>query len=71
MPDKDGFEAAKIIHQTLDASLPIIALSADARKEEKMKAKEIGMTDYITKPVTINKLKNAIINWRRKDNKVG
>jgi two-component system sensor histidine kinase/response regulator len=49
MPIMDGFEAAAIIKQT-QPDLPIIALSADAMPETKIKAAQHGMDDYLTKP---------------------
>jgi len=49
MPVMDGFEAAAKIKQT-QPDLPIIALSADAMPETRMKAAQHGMEDYLTKP---------------------
>jgi PAS domain S-box-containing protein len=49
MPVMDGFEAAAIIKQS-QPDLPIIALSADAMPETRMKAAQYGMNDYLTKP---------------------
>ena len=66
MPEMDGFEATRKIHNTIDKKLPIIALSADARKQEQDKAKEVGMIEYLTKPITMKKLKDAIVKWKRK-----
>jgi two-component system sensor histidine kinase/response regulator len=49
MPVMDGFEAAAKIKQT-QPDIPIIALSADAMPETRMKAAQHGMNDYLTKP---------------------
>ncbi|WP_169316199.1 PAS domain S-box protein [Mucilaginibacter paludis] len=49
MPLMDGFEAAGIIKQT-QPDIPIIALSADAMPETRIKATQYGMDDYLTKP---------------------
>lgn len=48
MPEMDGWETFKYIRQVMD--LPIIILSALAVKEDIVKALELGVDDYITKP---------------------
>lgn len=54
MPVMDGFEAAKAI-RSLDrpdaATVPIIALSADAYNETIRKTREYGMTGHLSKPI--------------------
>jgi len=61
MPRMDGLEATRQIRALLSASsassdLPIIALSAGAMKGDREKGLEIGMTDYLTKPVNYRDL---------------
>lgn len=52
MPVMDGLEAILHIRQMPEFSaLPIVILSADAFKEQKMHAAELGATGYLTKPV--------------------
>ncbi len=54
MPIMDGYEAVKRIRalQRKDAAtIPIIAMTADAFEENVRKAKLSGMNDYITKPI--------------------
>lgn len=57
MPKMDGYEAARRIQagKGLHAP-PMIALSADAVEGTAKKAKEAGMTDYLTKPLSPAKL---------------
>ena len=54
MPIKNGYEAAKMI-RSLDREdakvIPIIAMTANAFTEDKMRAKEAGMDEHIAKPV--------------------
>ena len=63
MPVMNGYEAAKLI-RSLDREdakvIPIIAMTANAFTEDKMRAKEAGMNEHIAKPVDANKLVKAI-----------
>ncbi len=65
MPEMDGLEATKIIrnnHSRYHRSgrIPIIALTACAMKGDREKFIEVGMDDYLTKPVNIKDLRSAI-----------
>ncbi|WP_052501698.1 CBS domain-containing protein [Thiomicrospira microaerophila] len=62
MPGVDGYQAAAQIRQRLPA-LPIIALTASAATESKVKAKQAGMCDYLSKPVDKELLKFALGRW--------
>lgn len=50
MPVMGGFEATQAIRQQLKLTTPIIALTANAFKNEIEKCIENGMNDYVTKP---------------------
>ena len=65
MPVMDGFEATERIHAGIDKDLPVIALTADARKEEHSMAKSKGMVHYLSKPISIPKLREVIGLYRR------
>lgn len=68
MPVMDGFTSAKEIRKKKKyASLPIIALTANAQLEEKNKAIQVGMNDYITKPIEPKLLFNAVARWAKKE----
>ncbi len=56
MPVMDGYEATKAIRAFEDrdlASVPIIAMTANAFDEDKKKALQAGMNAYVAKPVDI------------------
>ena len=63
MPVMNGYEATKIIRSMgrEDAKvIPIIAMTANAFTEDRLRAKEAGMNEHIAKPVDANKLVKAI-----------
>ena len=70
MPVMNGYEAAKMI-RSLDREdakvIPIIAMTANAFIEDRMRAKEAGMDEHIAKPVD-GKLLVKVINELVKHN---
>ena len=59
MPVMNGYEATKAIRQLEDkqlASIPILAMTANAFEEDKREALACGMDGHIAKPIDINKL---------------
>jgi len=70
MPIIDGVEATNIIRkdkQNLNHKTPIMAMTAAALLEEKNKALQAGMNDYITKPFSPNILLDKIYYLMNKD----
>ena len=63
MPVMNGYEATKMI-RTLDRKdakvVPIIAMTANAFTEDRMRAKEAGMNEHIAKPVDVKLLVKVI-----------
>ena len=70
MPVMDGIEATRQIRRGPRSEVIIIALSAGAMKEDKQACYDVGMNDYLTKPIRKDVLKNTILKWslHNKDN---
>lgn len=60
MPEMDGYEATRIIRNELKQSIPIIAMTAHAMAGEREKCIELGMNDYVSKPIKETVLYNLI-----------
>ncbi|BBD08064.1 response regulator [Desulfovibrio ferrophilus] len=56
MPQVDGLEATKIIREQYSKDIPIIALTAHAMKGDRESFIEQGLSDYISKPINMEKL---------------
>ncbi len=66
MPEMNGFEATDYIRNTMNSKIPIIALTADVTTIDVQKSKNIGMNDYISKPIDEKLLYNKIIKQLKK-----
>ena len=62
MPNMDGYEATKIIRE-LDEEIPIIALTANAMKEDIEKTKKAGMNRHLNKPIEVDKLYQTLLDF--------
>ena len=59
MPIMDGYKTTQLIRKMQDAkkaSIPIVAMTANAFAEDREKALAVGMNDHVAKPIDINKL---------------
>jgi CheY-like chemotaxis protein/nitrogen-specific signal transduction histidine kinase/HPt (histidine-containing phosphotransfer) domain-containing protein len=67
MPVVDGFEATRTILEEASGNtsrLPaIVALTADATAATKKRCSEVGMVDYLVKPIDFKKLQEVLSNW--------
>lgn len=68
MPEMNGFEATEYIRNVMNLTIPIIALTADVTTVDLKKCTQVGMNDYIAKPVDEKLLYNKIINSVKKVN---
>ncbi len=63
MPNMDGYKSTDCIRhlsQLEKANIPIIAMSANAFEEDKKKAFDVKMNDYITKPIDFQKMEEVL-----------
>ncbi|MBF0118336.1 MAG: response regulator [Desulfobacterales bacterium] len=64
MPVMDGYQATKLIRSEQKFSgLPIIAMTAHAVSGYKEKCLDVGMNDYITKPIETETLFETLLKW--------
>jgi CheY-like chemotaxis protein len=65
MPILNGREATKLIRESdmKYTDIPIVAMTAHALKEERDKCMEVGMNDFLTKPLEIDKLFKSISKY--------
>ena len=62
MPLVDGFEAAAQIRQ-LDRQIPIVALTANAMKEDVQRTLKAGMNEHLNKPIEVEKLYATLLRY--------
>eukprot|EP01016_Furgasonia_blochmanni_P029533 TRINITY_DN309_c0_g2_i2.p1 TRINITY_DN309_c0_g2~~TRINITY_DN309_c0_g2_i2.p1 ORF type:complete len:985 (-),score=87.03 TRINITY_DN309_c0_g2_i2:39-2993(-) len=67
MPVMDGFEATKILRELMNKGelpeIPIVACTAYAFQNNFERCLDVGMQDYISKPVVGRELENLIAKW--------
>ena len=68
MPEMDGLEATiniKALSDNNEIVCPLIfAMTANALEEDKQKCFDVGMNDYISKPITINVIEALLLKWK-------
>ncbi|MBL4607679.1 MAG: response regulator [Pseudomonadales bacterium] len=66
MPELDGFRATMAIRELESEKggrIPIIALTANVTGEVKETCTQAGMDDYLSKPFSLNSLKEKVVKW--------
>ncbi len=64
MPVMDGYTAAEEIRKNPAYNdLPIVAMTADAMVGIKEKCHDVGMVDYVTKPIDLDDVFAALTKW--------
>lgn len=69
MPEQDGFNVAERIRTggSINAQIPIIAMTADAYQTTRERALSAGFDDVLIKPATVQQVSDAIWHWTRLD----
>ena len=63
MPETDGFEATIRLRQQLPTHVPIIALTASVLDADRKRCREVGMDDFLAKPIERNELAAVLARW--------
>ena len=67
MPEMNGLDATRRIRDphsaVLDHDVPIIALTANAMQGDRERCLEVGMSDYVSKPIAPRALEQALNKW--------
>ncbi|WP_229310917.1 hybrid sensor histidine kinase/response regulator [Larkinella soli] len=69
MPEVNGLEATTLIRQQSGVQPVIIAMTANAMKEDQEECLRVGMDDYLSKPILLEELKKSLRkaaqHWKR------
>ncbi len=65
MPEMDGYEATRAIRRQQNGrnNTVIVALTANAREEDRARCVAAGMDDFITKPLELMQLADCLAKW--------
>jgi signal transduction histidine kinase/DNA-binding response OmpR family regulator len=68
MPDMDGFTATREIRKREAGSeipqhIPVIALTANAMSGDRDRCMDVGMDDYLSKPLSLSELAEVLSKW--------
>ncbi len=66
MPEMDGLQAARLIRASQKyyrQPIPIIAVTANAFKEDRQKARAAGMNDFLSKPLEPKELRALLLKY--------
>lgn len=68
MPEMDGYQTVINIRQTIQKPLPVIvALTAHVHDGDRIKSLDLGMNDFVSKPVSPEKLRRAMLKRLTQD----
>jgi CheY-like chemotaxis protein len=68
MPRRDGFEVLKWVREAdFGGSLDIYVLSGSNEPSDVDRARELGASEYITKPITEKKLRELFGRWVKRN----
>ncbi len=62
MPEMDGYEATRVI-RSFNPSLKIVAMTANVAAEDRKHCFDVGMNDFIAKPITKEKVFKSLVQY--------
>ncbi len=69
MPEMDGLQATRAIRDpgspVADHHVPVVAMTASATKEDRERCFAAGMDDFMSKPITPDRLADVLARWVR------
>ncbi len=63
MPVMNGIEATQIIREECSKVLPIVAVTSSGMKATRDTCLDVGMNDFVMKPVSMDVIRDAIIHY--------
>lgn len=63
MPEMDGVQLTNSIRTSLNSSIPIIIITTKGEEEARDYGLSQGANTYITKPVNVHELRDAVLNF--------
>ncbi len=63
MPDMNGIEATQIIRDEISKTMPVIAVTSSGMQATKDKCHDVGMNDFIVKPVSFEAIRDSIVRY--------
>ncbi len=63
MPVLDGLDATRRLRESGWSDLPVIAVTAHALVGDREKCLRAGMNDYLSKPLTLDMLRDMLRRW--------
>jgi CheY-like chemotaxis protein len=65
MPEMDGLETTTYLFENISKEIrpKIIAMTANATTEDKIKCFNSGMDDYLSKPISVKEIETMLVKW--------